>query len=156
RIRRAILSRRVSPFDLCRAASRIPLSDRSLLDRFFVILALEDPLHIDSGRMDAIRIELADLDQLFDFSDGDLAGGGDHWVEVARGLAIDEVAPAIALPRFDDREVAVDRVLEDALPAVARDLKDTSLAAVGAHGAGAGGREERWDARAAGAQPLGK
>ena len=35
-----------------------------------------------------------------------------HRIEVHRGLSINEIAEAIALPRFDDRDVAGDGALE--------------------------------------------
>ena len=52
-----------------------------------------------------VGIELARLDQLLDLGDRDAAGGGHHRIEVARGLAVDEVAVGVALPRLDEREV---------------------------------------------------
>src|SRR5207253_6261999 len=82
----------------------------------------------------------------------DLAGLRAQRVEVAAGLAKEEVAPAIALPRLDDREVAANRVLEHA--ALAGDL--AALLAFSDLRAKAGGRVERFDPRAAGAQPLGE
>ena len=63
-----------------------------------------------AGRVDHVGIEFADFDQLFDFGDGDFGGGRHHGIEVARGLAIDEIAPFVALPRFDESEVGFERV----------------------------------------------
>src|SRR5262249_14650628 len=141
-----------------RASSSPPPSSRgspphrSLLDRLFVLRALEDALHVDAGRVDLIGVELSDVDELLDLGDGDAPGGGAHRVEVARRLSIDEVAPAVALPRLDDGEVAGDRLLEHARAAVPH----ARLLALGALGAVAGRRVERGDAGAAGAQPLGE
>src|SRR3954447_141585 len=118
----------------------------ALLDRLLVARALEDALDVDRRQVDLIGVELADLDQLLDLGHRDLAGLRAQRVEVARGLLEDQVAPAVALPRLDDREVAAQRVLEHAVPAV--DL--AGLLAVGDLGAVAGRREERLDARAAG------
>ena len=50
-------------------------------------------------------IQLARFDQFFDFRDGDLAGRGHHRIEIARGLAIDQVAFGIAFPGLDDGQV---------------------------------------------------
>src|ERR1043165_7767739 len=94
-----------------------PLPDGALLDRLLVAGALEDPVHVDRRQVDLIGIDLADLDELLDLDDRHLAGLGAQRVEVARGLPEHEVAPAIALPRLHDRDVAADRVLEHAAPA---------------------------------------
>src|SRR5687767_12638774 len=114
--------------------------------------ALEDPLHVDRRQVDLIGLDRADLDELFDLDDRDLARLRAERVEVARGLPEHEVAPAIALPRLHDREVAADRVLEDALLAVDR----PRFLAVGDARPEARRREERLDAGATGAQPLGQ
>src|SRR5215468_10664102 len=92
--------------------------DRALLDRLVVAGALEDPLDVDRRQVDAIGVELADLDELLDLDDRDLAGLRAQRVEVARGLAKQQVAPAVAFPRLDDREVAADGVFEHAVLAV--------------------------------------
>jgi hypothetical protein len=102
--------------------------------------------------VDVVGVELADLDQLLDLDDRDLAGLGAQRVEVARGLAEHQVAPAVAAPRLDDREVAADRVLQHAAPAV--DL--AGLLAIGDLRAEPGRRVERLDPRAPRAQPLGE
>ena len=81
-----------------------------------------------------------------------LAGGGHHRVEVARGLAEDEVAAAVALPRLDDAKSAVQRALEH----VVAPVELARLLALGDQGADAGRREERGDAGAAGADALGE
>src|SRR6185295_8668972 len=129
-----------------------PRPDGALLDRLVVARALEDALDVDRRQVDQVGVERADRDELLDLDDGHLAGLGAQRVEVARGLAEHQVAPAIAAPRLDDREVAADRVLEHAAPAV--DL--AGLLAVGDLGAVAGRRVERLDPGAAGAQPLGE
>ena len=60
-----------------------------------------------------------------------LPAAAHHRVEVARGLAIDEVAPAVALPRLDDGEVAADGRFEDA-PASVEERVSLPSARVGA------------------------
>src|SRR5437016_5684447 len=68
-------------------------SGRPFLDGLLVPRALEDPLHEDAGRVHRVGLDGAGRDQLLDLGDRHLAGGGHHRVEVARGLAVDEVAP---------------------------------------------------------------
>ena len=104
------------------------------------------------GVWTCVRIELAGLDQLLDLGDRDAAGGRRHRVEVARGLAVDEVAEAVALPGRDQREVADDALLEHVLLAV----EDARLLALRDQRARAGRGEEGGDAGAAGAHALGE
>src|SRR5204862_7823470 len=93
------------------------LSHRAPLDP---LLARRDdhPVHEDSRRVDAFRIELARLDELLDLRDGHPAGGRRHRVEVPGSLPVDAVAQAVALPRGHEREVADDSALEDVLASV--------------------------------------
>ena len=81
-----------------------------------------------------------------------LAGGRHHRIEVARGLAVDEIALGVALPGIDDREVGDEAALHDVALAVELAL----LLALGDHGAGAGRGEEGRNAGAAGADALGQ
>src|SRR5687767_625101 len=90
----------------------------SLFDALIVGRATHDVLHEDARSMDAVGIELTGLDELFDLGNGMTRGGGHHRIEVARGLPVDEIAEAIASPRFHEREVGVQRRLEDVGPAV--------------------------------------
>ncbi|MDT4863847.1 hypothetical protein FQZ97_985710 [compost metagenome] len=77
-------------------------------------------------------------------------GHGHHWAEVARSLAVGEVAPAVAELGIDQRIVDVDRRFEHVVAAV--DL--AGFLAFGQQGAIAGGGEETADAAAGGAQAL--
>ena len=79
-------------------------------------------------------------------------GGGHDRAEVAGGLAVDEVAQPVGAVGPDQRDVAADRVLQDVRAAV--DL--AGLLALGQRRADAGGAEERADAGAGGAHPLGE
>src|SRR5215831_15269587 len=72
----------------------------------------DDAVHEDAGRVDALGIELADLDELLDLRDGHLPRRRRHRVEVARRLPVHEVAEAVGLPRGDHREVPDDAPLE--------------------------------------------
>ena len=78
----------------------------------FVVLALENPLHVNAGRVD-IRIQFAGRDELLDFSDRDAARGRDHRIEIARGLAKNEISHRVALPGFDDGEIRGQRTLQN-------------------------------------------
>jgi hypothetical protein len=62
------------------------------LDPLLVAAAFEDALDEDPRRVDLVGVELADLDQLLDLGDRDPAGHRGERVEVAGGLAVDEVA----------------------------------------------------------------
>src|SRR5260370_3542043 len=105
------------------------------LDFFVVVGALEDGVDEDAGRVDLVGRELAEFDELFYFSDYIIGSRGHHGIEVARSLAIDEIAPAVALPRFDDGEVATQSALENVLAAI----EFASFLGVGNHGDVAGG-----------------
>src|SRR5690242_1438832 len=120
------------------------------LDALFVFGALEDGVDENAGRVHLVRVKLADVEQLFDFGDDIIGGGGHHGIEVARGLAVDEVAPAVAFPRLDEREVAAQAALHYVHAAV----EFAGLFALGDHGAVAGGCVEGGNARAAGTEAL--
>ena len=62
--------------------------------------------------MDLVGIERAGLHELFDFRDRDASRGRHHRIEIARGLAIDEIAFGVALPRLDDGKVRGEPGLE--------------------------------------------
>ena len=74
---------------------------------------MDHPLHEDARGVDLVGVELAGLDQLLDLGNRDPPGSGAQRVEVARGLAIDEIAVPVALPGVDEREVGDDATLED-------------------------------------------
>src|SRR3954463_1122174 len=94
------------------------LAHGAALDALLVIRSLEDALHVDAGGMDLVGIKFADFNQLFHFRDRDLASAGDHGAEVAGRLAIDEIAPLIALPRLYQCELRRDAALHHVHPAV--------------------------------------
>src|SRR5262245_49805470 len=84
----------------------------ALLDALLV-LALDDAVDEDAGRVDAVGVERAQGHDLLDLGDADPAAGGGVGVEVAGGLAVDEVPLLVALPGLDDGEVGDDAALED-------------------------------------------
>src|SRR5439155_10351459 len=112
----------------------------------------EDPLHEDRRGVNQVGVDLARLDQVLHFGDGDSAGRGHHGVEVPRGLPVDEIAEPVPLPRPDQRVVAADRALHEVAPAI----ELAQLLPLGHRRADAGGGEEGGDPGAAGPDPLGE
>ena len=110
------------------------------------------PLHVDARRVDGVRVDLARRHHLLHLRDGDPRGRRHHRVEVAGGLAVDEVPPGVGLPGVDEREVRAERQLEQVLAPV----DDARLLALGDLRPDAGGGVEAADAGAAGADPLGE
>src|SRR5262249_59262869 len=112
--RRAALGGRAGPSGRVSRPSDSPPGSRrcggalahgSLLDVLYRVGYVHQALHVDAWRDDVVRIDIAGLHEVLDFGHGDLAGGGHHWIEVARGLAVNEVALGIAHPSMDDREI---------------------------------------------------
>src|SRR5260370_36929214 len=94
------------------------LSGGAALDALFVFWALENSVDEDARRMNLIGVELAEFNEFFNFGDDVVGGGGHHGIEVARRLAIDEIAPAVAFPRFDESEIAAQAAFKNVLAAV--------------------------------------
>src|SRR3546814_3044171 len=59
-----------------------------------------------------------DGDDFLDLGDADLCRGRHRLVEVARGLAEDEVAALVGLPSLDDRQIGEDAAFEDIILSV--------------------------------------
>src|SRR6266702_6423500 len=87
------------------------LAHGALLDALLGVDDVYDALHENAGRDDMIRIELPRLDQMLDLGDGDLPGGRHDRIEVARGLAVDEIAFGVAHEGMDDREIGEEAAL---------------------------------------------
>src|SRR5580700_3622815 len=121
------------------------------LDAFFVARAVKDALDVDAGGDDGVGVELAHVDQLFDFGDGDAGSGGHHGIEIAGGLPVDKVAGTIAFPGFDQGVVGAQPGFEEIRAAV----EVAGLLAFGDERAGTGGRVESGDACAACTNSLG-
>src|SRR6266849_4492061 len=125
---------------------------RSALDFFLVVGALEDGVYEDAGGVDLVGRELAEFDELLYFSDHVIGGGGHHGIEVARSLAVDKIAPAIAFPGLDESEVAPQSALKDVVAAA----EFAGFLSFGDHGAVAGGRVKSRNARASRTDALGE
>ena len=113
---------------------------------------MHDALHENARRVDVVRVDLAGFDEMLDLGDRDPPGGRHHRVEIARGLAIDEVAFAVALPGVDDRQIGDDAALHD----IGLAVEFAQLLALGDQRADAGLGEKRRNAGAAGADALGE
>jgi len=93
------------------------------------------------------RIERAHRHQFLHLGDAELGRRCHHRIEITRGLAIDEIAGVVALPRLDQRQVAHQAALHDIFLAV----EDLGLLAFGDQSADAGLGVESGNAGAAGA-----
>src|SRR5215472_10225671 len=111
-----------------------------------------DALHEDARRVNALRVEVADLDELLDLRDRDFAGRGRHRVEVARRFPVDQISQSVALPGRDHREVPDDPALEDVLASV----ELLGFLALRHERADPSGGVKARDPRATGAHPLGE
>ena len=112
---------------------------------------------MDARGDDALRLQRAQLGDLEHAGNGAPGRRGHHRAEVARGLAVGQVAPAVTALGLDERQVAMDGVLQH----VGATVDDAGFlgAAVGVDGqfgAEAGGCEEGADAGTGGAQPFGQ
>src|SRR4051794_41154579 len=95
--------------------------------------------------MDAIGFELTDRDETLDFGDRDACGRSHYRIEVSRRLSINEIAPLIALPRLDEREVGDKSSFEH----IHAPVKIAGLLAIGYKRAIPGGCVEARNARPA-------
>ncbi len=85
-------------------------SDGALLNPLHA-RGLDDSIDEDPRGMDLVWVQFADWYELLHFSNADLATSRHHWVEVSGGLAINQVAKAIATPRLDKRKIRADASL---------------------------------------------
>ena len=100
--------------------------------------------------MYVIGVELAEFDEFFHFGDDVIRGSRHHRVKVARRLSVDEVAPAVAFPRFDERKISA----ETALHHVHAAIEFACLLPFGDHSAVTSGCVKRGNAGASRAQPF--
>src|SRR5215472_6831960 len=129
-----------------------PLAHRSLFDHLVFDLSEHHSLYVNAGNVNAIRIELTRLNDLLDLGDGHMGRRRHDRIEIARSLAEDQVAPAISLPGFDQREIGLERAFHHVRTAV----ELAHFLAFCHDGACACGREKSGDTGAAGANPLGQ
>ena len=101
-------------------ARRLVRADRPLLDplvRRLLRGQRHHPLHEDPGGVHVVGVQLAGLDEMLDLGDRHPAAHRGERVEVARGVAVDEVAVPVALPGPHQPEVGDDRLLQHVLTA---------------------------------------
>ena len=125
---------------------------RAPLNPLLVLLALEDSFDINAGSHDLVGIELTHLHQLLDLGNGDPRRRRHHRIEIARRLAIEEVAPAVALPCLDQREIGLEGMLQD----MRTPVEFPHIFFFADDGAVSGGSKESRDAGPTGADALGK
>src|SRR6266545_2396979 len=126
--------------------------DGPALDPLLVLHAAHDPLHVDAGRVDQVRVELAREGDVRRLDDRHLRGGAHHRPEVPGRLAEDEVSPGVRLPGVDEREVGPERQLEEIGAAV----DDAGLLSLRHLRADAGRGVEAAQPRAPRPDPLGE
>ncbi len=119
-------------------------------DALLVAGAFDDAVDVDTRGVDQVGIELADLDEFLDLGDGHRAAGGDHRVEVAGCLAVDQVARPVPFPCLDDGQVSPNAFLQN----IFRAIEDPGVFTLGQVGPEAGAGVEARNAGPAGAQLL--
>src|SRR5262249_95578 len=152
RVRPSARGSRPSDFLSCSCRCGCALAGRALLDVLDRVRHVHQALNVDARRDDIVGVDVAGLDQVLDLGNRHLAGGRHHRIEVARGLAVGEVALGIAHIGVHDGEVGD----EPALHHVPRAVELPLLLALGDLRAGASAREEGRDTGAAGADALGE
>src|ERR1700674_1209762 len=133
-------------------ATRCRLRHSSFLDSSFEMCTLKNSFHKYAWCIHQVRIQFARFDQVLDFSDCDLGRGRHHRIKIARGFAVDEVTPSVALPGLDEGEVGFQRALHD----VSAPVELARFFAVSDQCSDASGRKKCGNASAPGAYSLGK
>ncbi len=106
----------------------------------------------DARGNDVLGIEIAEIDDLAHLRNGAFCGRGHDRPEIARGLAVDEITPAIAAQCLDEGEVGTNREFEHVVPA----FDAPRLLAFGERRAVTGRRIERADPGTCGVDALGQ
>src|SRR5713101_3955455 len=96
-------------------SSDLDCTNRALFDTLLRRLVDDDPMYVDSRRMDFIRIKLTDLNNDFYLGDSDLASHRDIRIEIASRLAIDKIAGLVCFISLDQRHVGNQRALHHVL-----------------------------------------
>src|SRR5208283_593192 len=79
------------------SSSSDALAGGALFDRFCDVRRMDDAMDENAWRMNRVGIDFPGFDEMLDLRHGDLAGCRHHRIEVARRLAINEIAFGIAL-----------------------------------------------------------
>src|SRR5579883_2341447 len=102
--------------------------------------------------MNHVGFQIADLDKVFDSCDCDASGRGHNRIEISGSLPIDEIAPLVALPCFDECKIGLETTFQDVHPAV----EFTCFLALGHNSSITRRRKEPGNTRAPGAHSFGK
>ena len=87
--------------------------DRAQFDSLFIGCTLKDSIHMDSGSVDAVGIDISRCHQLLHLGNDDVATRGDFRVEVARGFSEHKVPVGIPLPCFHKTYVGSDGLFQN-------------------------------------------
>src|SRR5579871_6608263 len=120
------------------------------LNPFWLSCTQHNSLHINTGQMNAVRVELAWLYNLFHLDNRDPRRRSHYRIKVPRCLAENQVAPAIGLPCLDQSEIGLQSAFHHILAAV----KLAHLFAFRYYGACACRREKSRNTGAASAYAL--
>lgn len=80
--------------------------------------SLNDPLDVDSRRIDAVRIQTAGLDQFLYFCDRYVSRGGHHWIEVSCGSPVNQIAQRVSPPGLNQCELRAQWQFQDVVPSI--------------------------------------
>src|SRR5258705_3132602 len=130
----------------------LSLPNRPSLNPFLVLLSLKNRVHIDSRCMDVIRIERAELHELLGLRNYVLGCRRHHGIKIPCCLPVNQISPAVALPRLDKREVPAYPALHHILSSI----KLTRLFPLRHHCSESGRRIKRRNPRSARANPFRK
>src|SRR5260221_6315927 len=118
RATRVAICSRLKRFIACASRSAIPSSGRARCGHQPRRgRDLDDTLNEDARGNNALGIEITEIDDLAHLRNGTFCRRGHDRPEIARGLAIDEITPAISAQRLDESEVGTNRVFEHVVPA---------------------------------------
>ncbi|KAG5718208.1 hypothetical protein E4T56_gene15747, partial [Termitomyces sp. T112] len=82
------------------------------------VAGLDQPVDENAGCDDGFGVERAQFNNLRHLHNGRPRRARHDRPEIARRLAIDKIAPAVASMRLDQRDIGMDRLFEDVMPPV--------------------------------------
>src|SRR5689334_16506588 len=127
-----------------------PRPDRALFYPFLVLFTLEDMFDENAWRDHMVWIDVACVDQMFNFDDRDAASRSHHRIEITRRAVVGEIPGAIAFERADKGKVGANGRFED----VVFTVDQPRFFSFGDDRAVGGRREEPADAGAAGSDAF--
>src|SRR5258708_1701623 len=118
-----------------------PLAYGTFFDPLFQAAAQNNSLNVDTRHMYLIGFNISRFNDVLGFHNRDARCRSHHRIEVARGFAENQVAPAVGLPRMNERKVCFERAFHH----VSTAIKVADFFAFGYNGANSGGRKESRD-----------